>query len=632
MSPYLQALRTLHQRHETALASPGQRLPALQLSVALAAIAAVIFAGYGYHGGFVSLNALAVLFTPEQLQLVTACGDSLVALLVLPLLARRHPQVLWLAIIAAVIATLISHAIKPAFDALRPAAVLQAGSFHLIGPAYHHGSFPSGHSVTAFVTAGVLAWSLRRAWIRTALLALATTIAISRVLVGAHWPVDALAGAVVGLLSLPPAAMLAERWRFGLRFWPHHLLVAVLVVACLAALRLHAPYPAATPWMHLAALSALACLIRDYLITPLFFTEIDGDTAHLPSALAPSMTAPAKQVLVTGGAGFIGFHTCLRLLKQGFQVTALDNLNDYYDPALKRDRLAQLANWPDFRFHLIDLADRERMRRLAETASFDAVIHLGAQAGVRHSLEAPHDYIDSNVHGTLNVLELCRSQPGTRLIYASSSSVYGESSRQPFNHQDRCDTPVSLYAATKRSAELLCESYAALYGIWSIGLRFFTVYGPWGRPDMAYFKFSEAILAGRPIDLYNGGNMLRDFTYIDDVVDAIVRVLHHQQVAATPVHPHAVYNIGNDRPEPLERLVRLLETGLGRTAQIRKLPMQPGDVAATWADIRDTRRDFGWQPRTGLDEGLARFTTWLLAYRHDVRAELPAPLPAAVTG
>lgn len=321
-------------------------------------------------------------------------------------------------------------------------------------------------------------------------------------------------------------------------------------------------------------------------------------------------------VLVTGAAGFIGYHLCQRLLARGIAVIGLDNLNHYYDPRLKQARLQRLLANPRFKLERLDLADRQGIARLFAEQPFAQVVHLGAQAGVRHSIDQPYDYLDANLAGTLNILEACRHRPGLPLIYASSSSVYGANRKTPFAVDDPTERPVSLYAATKKANELMCQSYAHLYGIPCTGLRFFTVYGPWGRPDMAYFKFADAICEGRSIDIYNHGNMQRDFTYVDDVVAAIERLLELPPPEARDGGAaHRIYNLGNDRPESLLDMVSLLEQCLGRRANKRLLPMQPGDVQATWADIEKTRRELGWAPQTRLADGLAAFTNWYLQWR-----------------
>lgn len=319
------------------------------------------------------------------------------------------------------------------------------------------------------------------------------------------------------------------------------------------------------------------------------------------------------KILVTGAAGFIGFHASRRLLDAGHALVGIDNLNDYYDVRLKQARLAQLEGAAGFAFARLDLADRAGMAALFQAHAFDLVLHLGAQAGVRYSLDNPFAYLDSNLAGTLTVLEGCRHHRVGHLVYASSSSVYGANTKMPFSVEDRTDAPVSLYAATKKADELMCRTYAHLYRIPMTGLRFFTVYGPWGRPDMAYFKFAEAIMAGRPIDVYNHGDMRRDFTYIDDIVDGIEAIVARAPAALHDPVPHRVYNLGHHHPEQLLRMIELLEARLGRKADKRLLPMQPGDVYETYADIEATRRDFGFAPRVPLEQGLDRFAAWYLA-------------------
>jgi len=316
------------------------------------------------------------------------------------------------------------------------------------------------------------------------------------------------------------------------------------------------------------------------------------------------------KILVTGAAGFIGYHTSMRLLDNGHEIVGIDNLNDYYDVRLKEARLALLNERPAFSFNRLDLSDRDGMAKLFSDQSFDVVLHLGAQAGVRYSIDNPFAYVDSNLTGTLTVLEGCRHHGVKHLVYASSSSVYGANTKQPFSIDDRVDTPISLYAATKKADELMCQTYAHLYRLPITGLRFFTVYGPWGRPDMAYFKFANAITNGTPIDVYNHGDMKRDFTYIDDIVDGIQTLVECAPLSAKDETPHRIYNLGNNNPEPLLKMISLLETALGHQARKNLLPMQPGDVLATYADIRHSTHDFGFTPKIDLATGLERFATW----------------------
>ena len=329
--------------------------------------------------------------------------------------------------------------------------------------------------------------------------------------------------------------------------------------------------------------------------------------------------------LVTGVAGFIGFHVAERLLAAGHQVTGLDNLNDYYDVNLKLSRLALLQAKPAFNFVQGDLADRSLVASLFAQEQFQRVIHLGAQAGVRYSLENPHAYADANLVGHLNILEGCRQQKIEHLLYASSSSVYGLNRKTPFSTDDSVDHPVSLYAATKKANELMSHSYAHLYGLPCTGLRFFTVYGPWGRPDMALFKFTKAILAGQPIDVYNFGEMKRDFTFIDDIAEAIIRLADviPQPNAAWTVEsgspaessaPYRVYNIGNSQPVELKTFIHELEKALGVPAQMNLLPLQPGDVLETSADTSALEAVIGFKPQTPLAQGLGQFVRWYRAF------------------
>jgi UDP-glucuronate 4-epimerase len=318
-------------------------------------------------------------------------------------------------------------------------------------------------------------------------------------------------------------------------------------------------------------------------------------------------------ILVTGAAGFIGFHVARQLLAEGRKVVGLDNLNSYYDPALKRSRLNVLREDERFSFAHVDVADRRAIHDLFAKYRFPAVIHLAAQAGVRHSIDHPHDYVDANLEGFVNVLEGCRGNECGHLLYASSSSVYGANAKLPFSVEDRVDHPVSLYAATKRANELMAWSYSHLYGLPVTGLRFFTIYGPWGRPDMAIFLFARAILEGRPVRLFNHGKMRRDFTYIDDVTRVILRLIAHvpqSNAGDGDGAPARLYNVGNHRPEELTDVVSILERELGRPATREMLPMQPGDVVETFADIGDLVRDTGIAPRTSIELGIHRFVEW----------------------
>ena len=320
------------------------------------------------------------------------------------------------------------------------------------------------------------------------------------------------------------------------------------------------------------------------------------------------------RVLVTGVAGFIGYHLAQRLLAEGDQVYGIDNLNDYYDVSLKKARLAQLQPQPGFSFQYLDLSDRAGMTSLFETNPIDCVVNLAAQAGVRYSLVNPHAYTDSNLAGFINLLEGCRHHHVQHLVYASSSSVYGANRKVPFATSDNVDHPISLYAATKKANELMAYTYSHLYQIPTTGLRFFTVYGPLGRPDMAYFKFVKAIKAGQPIDVYNHGDMQRDFTYIDDVIEGVVRVMRRAPVSVEANAPYKLYNIGNNRPVSLARFIEVVETAVGQTAQKNFLPMQPGDVPITYADVDDLIRDVGFKPTTPIETGMARFVEWYEAY------------------
>ncbi len=330
-------------------------------------------------------------------------------------------------------------------------------------------------------------------------------------------------------------------------------------------------------------------------------------------------------VLLTGAAGFIGYHVAQRLLADGERVIGLDNLSDYYDPALKQARLDRLTPHDAFRFERVDISDRTTMVEVFRRHRPARVVHLAAQAGVRYSIVNPLAYADANLVGFLNVLEGCRHQGVEHLVFASSSSIYGANTRLPFSVHDNADHPLSLYAATKKANELMAHCYAHLYSLPCTGLRFFTVYGPWGRPDMALFLFTRAILEDRPIDVFNEGRMQRDFTYIDDVVEGVVRVLARpprpdpawsgdRPDPGTSRAPYRVYNIGNDRPVELLRYIEVLEERLGRTAKKNLLPLQPGDVSVTRADVDDLARDFGYRPQTTVEEGVARFVEWYRSY------------------
>jgi UDP-glucuronate 4-epimerase len=333
-------------------------------------------------------------------------------------------------------------------------------------------------------------------------------------------------------------------------------------------------------------------------------------------------------VLITGAAGFIGFHVAQRLLSTGREVVGVDMVNDYYDPKLKEARLRLLKRYSGFTFAKLNLADRTATKSLFGQGHFPVVVHLAAQAGVRYSLSHPHAYVDANIEGFINVLEGCRHSDCRHLLFASSSSVYGANTKLPFSVQDNVDHPISLYAASKKANELMAHAYSHLYRIPATGLRFFTVYGPWGRPDMAMFIFARAILEGTPIKLFNNGNMRRDFTFVEDVSEAVARLIDRPPLGdqnwsgqrphpATSAAPWKIYNIGNNNPEDLMHVVSLLEKEFGRTAAKEMLPMQPGDVPATYADIEDLARDIGFRPTTTIEVGVERFAKWYREY-HEV--------------
>ncbi len=337
------------------------------------------------------------------------------------------------------------------------------------------------------------------------------------------------------------------------------------------------------------------------------------------------MTFEYNRVLVTGAAGFIGFHLAKRLLQQGCRVTGIDNLNSYYDVNLKKDRLKQLEEKTKFKFVKVDLADQDGMASVFRSDSFDVVVNLAAQAGVRYSLENPQAYIDANIVGFTNILENCRHSKVKHLVYASSSSVYGANTRMPFSIHDNIDHPVSLYAASKKANELMAHTYSHLYELPSTGLRFFTVYGPWGRPDMALFLFTRAILADKPIQVFNHGKMQRDFTFIDDIIEGVVRVMGHlpkpnpewhgdQPDPGTSYAPYKIYNIGNNQPIELTQFISEIENALGKKAQKVYLDLQPGDVPATYADVDDLMKDVGFKPATPIRDGIQRFVDWYREY------------------
>ncbi len=341
------------------------------------------------------------------------------------------------------------------------------------------------------------------------------------------------------------------------------------------------------------------------------------NTKHNPSV--------PRKILVTGAAGFIGFSLSKRLLEQGDEVVGLDNLNDYYDVGLKLSRLRQITMQENFKPVRLDLADREGMARLFREENFDVVVNLAAQAGVRYSLINPHAYVDTNLVGFVNILEGCRHNNIKHLVFASSSSVYGANTKMPFSVHHNVDHPVSLYAATKKATELMAHAYAGLYKLPSTGLRFFTVYGPWGRPDMAYFLFTKAILEGRPIDVFNYGKMQRDFTYIDDIVEGVIRVIERVPAPdpdwsgdrpdpSSSYAPYKIYNIGNNNPVELMRFIEVLEDSLGKKAEKNLLPIQAGDVPATYADVDDLIKDVGFKPSTSIEEGINKFVQWYKEY------------------
>lgn len=331
------------------------------------------------------------------------------------------------------------------------------------------------------------------------------------------------------------------------------------------------------------------------------------------------------KVLVTGAAGFIGSHLSHRLLERGDQVIGLDNLNDYYDVNLKYARLERLKSKPGFEFVKLDVADREGMATLFAAQKFDRVVHLAAQAGVRYSIENPHAYIDSNIVGFCNILEGCRHNQVKHLVYASSSSVYGANKAQPFSEHHNIDHPIALYAASKKANELMAHAYSSLYQLPTTGLRFFTVYGPWGRPDMALFIFTKGIIEGTPINIFNNGDMIRDFTYIDDIVEGVVRTLDkiaspdpawdgYQPDPATSYAPYRVYNIGNNKPVKLMDFIEAIESAVGKKAIKKLLPMQPGDVPSTCADVSALEKDVGFKPNTSVEEGIKNFVAWYRDY------------------
>jgi UDP-glucuronate 4-epimerase len=330
-------------------------------------------------------------------------------------------------------------------------------------------------------------------------------------------------------------------------------------------------------------------------------------------------------VVVTGAAGFIGFSVARRLLERGDTVSGIDNLNDYYDVKLKQARLDQLASFPEFKFTRLDIADREDIKSWFQETDPQRVVHLAAQAGVRYSIENPYAYVDSNLVGFVNILEACRHNDIEHLVYASSSSVYGANTKMPFSVHHNVDHPLALYGATKKANELMAHTYSSLYDLPTTGIRFFTVYGPWGRPDMSLFLFTQNILAGKPIDVFNHGHHKRDFTYIDDIVEGVIRILDHVAVAnenwsgdspdpGTSKAPYRLYNIGNNNPVELLRYIKLLEQALGKNAELNMLPLQAGDVPDTYADVDDLVNDLDYSPSTPIEEGISRFVNWYRDY------------------
>ena len=331
------------------------------------------------------------------------------------------------------------------------------------------------------------------------------------------------------------------------------------------------------------------------------------------------------KIIITGAAGFIGFHLSKKLLDDSYQIIGIDNLNDYYDPNLKQSRLEILGKYNNFNFHKVDLIDKAAVDNIFETYQPTHVINLAAQAGVRYSIENPYAYVDSNLTGFMNILEVCRNYPVEHLLYASSSSVYGGNKVAPFSTNHNVDHPVSLYAATKKSNELMAHTYSHLYGVPTTGLRFFTVYGPYGRPDMAYFSFTKDILAGKPIKVFNHGKMERDFTYVDDIVEGIVKLIdkapapnkywdESKDDLSTSFAPYKIYNIGNNNPVQLMRFINALESALGKEAEKVYMDMQPGDVLRTYADVSDLERDINFKPSTSIEDGLAKFVEWYKEY------------------
>ncbi|MGB0733588.1 MAG: SDR family NAD(P)-dependent oxidoreductase, partial [Pontibacterium sp.] len=505
----------------------------------------------------------------------------------------------------------------------RPAAFLDPETIKIIGPRLSsHNSMPSGHTLSAFVVAGLMLRVCVNLKQRILVLVAAGFVAWSRVAVGAHWPVDTLMGATGGLVCAWAGLKIADRFAKGYS-WKGYIAIVILLMGCAIALPYH---DGGYTGVEYFAFTVSACAIFYWLagmyeeeLLPSIRLKEAPRIFPYSNKFDPSFKA---EVLVTGAAGFIGFHVCKRLIADGYKVVGIDGINDYYSPKLKRDRIAILRESDDFRFIRMDVAEPGRIEKLFNTYSFDKVIHLAAQAGARHSLKKPFDYAHSNVTGMLTILEGCKKHKIKHLLYASSSSLYGNNTKIPFSVKDPVDHPASLYAATKKSNELMAHSYSHLYGIPTTGLRFFTVYGPWGRPDMAPMLFTKAIMEGKPIKVFNHGKLSRDFTYIDDIVEGIVRLL--DKVPAPNPNwngerdssdaPYRIYNIGNHQPIQLEDFISAIEKAVGKKAIKEYLPMQLGDVHTTYADTDTLREDVGFDPATPIDEGIQKFVDWYKDY------------------